>query len=196
MVTFRKTAWQTSTLLTVIWLAACGTPLGAVRSDFLKGRQLFTAYNLWVEQADEVFDINFKRGMIIPAGTAVSEIAIQEHSRFKRIHFTLAGDGRQFIVHWNSKYHPTRTIQDFAAGLFGEKDFSSLSAGLDQNEISAIKAGRITPGMRKDAVLIAYGPPPEHATFSLDSSVWLYWTSRLVTQSVRFDAEGRVIEVH
>ncbi len=190
-----KSARCAIALLLVIWLSGCATP-GAMRSDFLKGRRLFTAYNLWVEQADEVFDINYKRGMIIPAGAAVSEVGIQDHPRFKRIHFTLARDGRQFIIHWNSKYHPTLTLQDFAENFFGEKDFTVLTSGLNEDEIAAIKAGRVIKGMSKQAVRIGYGPPPEHATYSQESDVWIYWTNRLVTQSVRFDGEGRVIEVH
>jgi hypothetical protein len=177
-------------------LAGCATPPGAFHQDFLQGRRLFTAYNLWVEQPDEIFDINYKRGMILPAGTAVSAVGLQDHPRFKRIHFTLAADGRQFIIHWNSRYHPGRTLQDFADALFGPGDFAALTEGFSAEEIAAVKGGRVVRGMGKPAVLAAYGPPPEHATFSLESSVWIYWANRLVTQSVRFDAAGRVLEVH
>jgi hypothetical protein len=176
-------------------LAGCAGVPGAAQSDWLQGRIMYTAYNLWVEQPDEVSDINYKRGFIVPAGSAVSAVGIQDSSRAKRIRFTLAADGRSFVIHWNQRYHPGKSPLDFAAELFSEKDFAQQSARMTTEEIGAIKSGLVVPGMRKQAVLVSYGPPPEHMTPNQEASVWTYWTARFVTQAVRFDSQNRVIDI-
>lgn len=192
---------QLAMLLTGLALAGlalfgcAGGPSAKQSPDWLQGRTLYTAYNLWVEKPDEISDINYKRGYIVPAGSAVSAVSIQDGARAKRIGFTLAADGRSFVIQWNEKYHPGKSISQFADRLFGESDFGKLSARLTPEEISAVKSGLVVPGMRKEAVLVSYGPPPEHYTASLESSVWTYWTNRFVTQTVRFDSSNRVIDV-
>ena len=75
--------------------------------------------------------------------------------------------------------------------MFTTKKFEELTAGLSDNEISAIKSGAILDGMSKEAVLICYGPPPEHATHSLDSRIWTYWKNKKNIEKIAFNSNNR-----
>ena len=48
-------------------------------------------------------------------------------------------------------------------------------------------------GMPKNAVLISYGYPPEHATPSLDTNVWRYWVNKMKSKNICFDSEDKAI---
>jgi len=45
--------------------------------------------------------------------------------------------------------------------------------------------------MSKKAVLICYGPPPEHATPNRNSNVWLYWKNKKMTERILFNTKNR-----
>ena len=154
--------------------------------------QLYTSYNLFYENPQRVFSINYKKGVFLPAGTAVENIRIQRSGRYRQIAFTLKESNRTFHVNFTPKYHPGKSIQAFRDALFGNRDFAALTEGLAPAEIDAIRRGELVTGMSKRAVLICYGPPPEHATPSLDTNTWIYWTSRLMRKLVAFGATGRV----
>jgi len=47
--------------------------------------------------------------------------------------------------------------------------------------------------MSKKAVLVSFGPPPDHKTPDLGSSRWLYWKSRFKKQAVCFDSAQKTI---
>ena len=46
--------------------------------------------------------------------------------------------------------------------------------GFSKKERNAVKRGFLVGGMSKEAVLMAYGYPPEHRTPSLDSNDWTF----------------------
>ena len=56
----------------------------------------------------------------------------------------------------------------------------------------ALEIKKIVKEMNKEAVLVCYGPPPEHATFRLEHNVWTYWKSRFIKRKVFFDDDDRV----
>lgn len=43
------------------------------------------------------------------------------------------------------------------------------------------------PGMRKEAVLMAYGYPPDHRTPSLDGDTWVYFKGLYVPFTLQFE---------
>ncbi len=45
--------------------------------------------------------------------------------------------------------------------------------------------------MSKEAVLVSYGPPPEHATPSLDNEKWKYWINKRKTKLVHFNVNNK-----
>ena len=52
-----------------------------------------------------------------------------------------------------------------------------------------IKNGTVAAGMRKDAVLAAYGYPPSHMTPSLEADTWHYWKDRYRRMIVHFKGD-------
>ncbi len=50
--------------------------------------------------------------------------------------------------------------------------------------------GSLEIGMSKKAVMLAYGIPPAKETFSTDSQVWTYWTSRTAKNKILFDDDN------
>ncbi len=96
----------------------------------------------------------------------------------KIITFKTATNNKLYKIFFTKKYHRGTTIKDYKRNMFTTKNFEELTAGLTEYEINAIKAGVIQNGMSKEAVLICYGPPPEHATPNRNSNVWRYWKNK------------------
>jgi len=159
----------------------------------ISGQPLYTAYNVWFEKPEKIWSINYKKGAIIPAGTQVRDVEIiTTNRRQKAIIFTTVKEKKAFCIFWVKKYHPGKTIQQFKKNLFTTNKFDDLTSGMSENEIAAIKKGEIVKGMNKNAVLVCYGPPPEHATFRQEHNVWTYWTSKFIRMKIYFDDDGRV----
>jgi len=133
---------------------------------------------------------------MIPAGTEVSEPKIvKSEDNFgdyvKVIRFKTVNNNKVFKIFFTTNYHPGKTIHDYLDYMFTTKKFEELTAGLSDNEISAIKSGAILNGMSKEAVLICYGPPPEHATHSIDSKIWTYWKNKKNKITIMFNSNNR-----
>ena len=158
----------------------------------------YTAYNIWKWPSYHMKCINYKGRLKnnIPAGTEVSEPKIVKIENdfgdyIKVIRFKTVNNNKVFKIFFTKRYHPGKTIHDYLDYMFTTKTFEELTAGLSDNEISAIKNGAILDGMSKEAVLICYGPPPEHATHSLDSRIWTYWKNKKNIKKIIFNNKNR-----
>jgi hypothetical protein len=157
----------------------------------------YTAYNIWTWPSYHMKCINYKGSRkMIPAGTQVIEPKIvKSEDSFgdyvKVIRFKTVNNNKIFKIFFTKKYHPGKTIHDYLDYMFTTKNLEELTAGLSDNEISAIKSGAIFDGMSKEAVLICYGPPPEHATHSLDSRIWTYWKNKKNIEKIAFNSNNR-----
>ncbi len=49
-------------------------------------------------------------------------------------------------------------------------------------------------GMSKRAVLICYGPPPEHYTPNQDANTWYYWMNRRDKITLSFNEDNRLVK--
>lgn len=74
---------------------------------------------------------------------------------------------------------------------FGENpvDLSRFST----EEQAAIRAGRVEPGLSKEAVIVARGYPPAHKTPDLESDDWHYWNGRFNSRIYHFKA-GKFVD--
>ena len=77
--------------------------------------------------------------------------------------------------------------------MFTTKNFKDLTKGLSEMEVGAIKKGVLYNGMSKRAVLICYGPPPEHYTPRQDSNIWYYWRNRRDKITLTFDPDNLLV---
>lgn len=155
--------------------------------------QEYTAFNMWYEIPNKMSTVNYKRGTLIPAGTAVTNIRLNydKEPLFPSIQFNRQSDGKEFRVFFRKRFHPGKSLEDYRKLMFGPKNFSALTAGMTEREINAILRGDLVTEMSKQAVVVAYGLPPQHQTSSLSSHVWRYWTSRLVSKNICFDQNDR-----
>lgn len=71
-------------------------------------------------------------------------------------------------------------------------DFEELIDAFTEDELNAIRNGKVKEGMSREAVLACVGYPPESGTPRIESDVWRYWRHRFSTYNVRFDDEGKV----
>ena len=156
---------------------------------------MYTAHNIW-QHDRTVFCINFKTGdRIIPAGSAVYDVEIKtiNENNAKVIRFRVAETGEVVKMRFISRWHPGETIESYRDKIFGMSDFSALTEGFTPDEIEAIRQGVIIEGMSKQAVLVAYGIPPEHANPGFESNRWVYWKNKLHRKAICFDLQGRTV---
>jgi len=184
----------TSTILLIIVLSAVHC---YAKDKAMPEQRQYTAYNIWKWKSFNMKCINYKGGRsFIPAGTEVSEpkvinYCINPTDCTKIIRFKTATNNKIYKIFYTKKYHPGKTIKDYKKNMFTTKNFEELTAWLTKYEKNAIKTGVIQNGMSKEAVLICYGPPPEHATPNLNSNVWLYWKNKKRTEKILFNTKNR-----
>jgi len=173
-------------------------------------QKLYTAYNIWRVPHYLRNCVNYKHGSnIIPVGTEVSNVKVIKEvikgNSYKPYSGGFLGYDRAFIsykivktgktirVKFNPKWHPGKTIEDYKEMMFTTKTFRELTKGMTANEIRAIKEGALVQGMSKRAVLVSYGPPPEHRTSNLNSDTWIYWMNKMATKAVHFNNDNKLI---
>jgi hypothetical protein len=179
--------------ITIVTLLALLAAAGLANSEADKESTLSTAYNIW--RASKMKCINFKQGVdIIPAGTEVRDVKIKKQEPFLPfLVFTTVGDGRTYKIGFTQRWHPKKSIKDYGQMMFTTQNFESLTEGLSDIEIDAIKKGVLVNGMSKRAVLVCYGPPPEHYTPDQDAKTWYYWANRKDKIAIKFDRHHKTV---
>lgn len=156
-------------------------------------QRLFLAQNLWVDDPEYVSDVNYRIGLIIPAGSEV--VKLKEFPTQNIITFKELPGKNKITLHFEPENHKNLTLSGFRNQLFTIRNFKELAENLTEAEISSIKTGNLTTGLRKSAVLILLGHPPATLTSSLDDSVWIYWVNRSRKQVLSFDEYGILKEI-
>ena len=152
---------------------------------------LYTAYNLWYEKPGSMSSINYHIGAFIPAGTQVTNIQTGlSRRRVPTVSFQQVGNPMTYVIHFQQEYHPGLQLQQFVNRLFTGADFEDLTLGMTPQEIKCIRQGILEPGIRKNAVVIAYGYPPEHQTPTMERDVWYYWERRMDRLAYTFSPQG------
>lgn len=160
--------------------------------------QLYTAHNLYADHG-KVRAINFRVGNMIPAGTPVSVKFVEGFENpitgtgemLRGIKITTLPDRKSYSLEFNERYHPGKTIYDYANLMFCRKTFEEMTAGKTPDVIAAIHRSAVIEGMTKDEVIISYGYPAEHVTPSLHGNTWTYWKNRFKKKKICFDEKER-----
>lgn len=161
-------------------------------AEFEKGDSLQTLVNLHPDPERKTLSVvNYQlSGDLIPACT---DIQVTKVNR-KRLHFTV--DGQEYVMEYDRNIRKAGiAFQDALAGFFGASCDKAKINSLSQKDKDGIERGTASVGMTKDGVLIAMGPPPQHATESLDANQWMYWINRFNRQRIEFDDKGVVTAV-
>lgn len=150
----------------------------------MQGKQ-FTQTNMWYEK-NRINSVNFSRGSLLPVNTPIKILGYSA----KMVEFEALDSGTIFQMRKHGK-----TI--LSSEEWAKRQFSSNTVNIKQfnkKEQDAILAGQYIPGMTKEAVLISRGYPPKHATPSLKSNTWKYWSNRWITRNVNF-SDDKVMNV-
>lgn len=193
-------------ILAITFVAVLGTGSGWVhipdQAAAKDTRQLYTAYNIWRHPSHNMKCINWKGGsQFIPAGTPVSKVKVKKErdvSNYEKeyIYFKVEGERFNIKIGFKQRYHPGKRIRDYVKLMFTEKTFEELTAAMTRKEVAAIKAGILVEGMGKEAVLVSYGYPPEHATNHLRNDTWHYWINKREKKTICFNQFDKTIQCH
>lgn len=165
-------------------LSGCADPV--VFSEVFqleKGQEIYTRYNLWYDDPKEVSCLNIQSGSFIPIGSVVEPIATDSFP--ERIHFRDKKSGKVFAIRFEEAYRLC-TMRDFIAQTFTSKNpLDSIPAKSDRDKKirARILRGEVVPGMTRNDVELAYGPPPAIRTPDKRNESWIYW--RTPTQQIR-----------
>jgi uncharacterized membrane protein len=155
----------------------------------VEGQVRYTTTNIWYQKPRKIL-ILFHAGAMLPVGT---KIILGDMNR-KAVKFT-DEHGTKFRIFTRKYYNLTGPAM--AELLFSKKD--PLAKGgkfhkFSKMEQKQIKRGQIKKGMSKQAVIMAYGPPPTHVNPSIEQNVWQLWKTRWNKLQVTFE-NGKVSRI-
>lgn len=150
---------------------------------------VYTLVNLHPDEDDrELSSVNYQDDGFIPLCTPIRVTFLNT----EELDFTILATGRQYryLFHDTMKMSPGEHVARF----FGTRCDPGMVATLEPLDQQGVRQGKALVGMSKEAVLLAIGYPPDHATPSLDANEWRYWESLLDTFTVVF-VDGKVAEI-
>jgi hypothetical protein len=181
-------------VLLLVSFAFCG--LSYAGKDKVKKKEwvdktFYTGVNIWFEKPKGIVTTNFHRGDMLAAGTQIKV------TKAKKDYLKFIIDGKKYRLIYAAKHHRKVTMNAvLKRTFFAENPMEGSNySGFSKMEKDNIKAGTIEKGMSKNAVLMAYGYPPDHKTPSTDENVWTYWISRFQTTILSFDNSGTLIDI-
>ncbi len=161
-------------------------------AELTNGKQFFIQTNIWYESPEKIYSTNYHVGGIIPLGTKVNIVRLESDT----IRFQPLDSGVVFTMIHVPKYSNI-SFRELFDRQFSEKNPLAEDGRFYQfsnKEQINIKNAKIVPGMCREAVLMAYGYPPTHATPTLSTRTWTYWKNRFRRQHVTFDGD-KVINI-
>lgn len=159
---------------------------GSLPPTIAIGSRYYTHYSFQYEK-NRHRTTNYRRGFLVPVNTEVELVSFGR----KGFVIQVLPAGPRIEIENVAKHTGDTVEQAFRKMLADTKlDLSRFTPA----EREHILAGKVVPGMRKEAVIAALGYPPKTATPSLDMDEWRYWSSRFDTFIVRFK-DGKVIAI-
>jgi hypothetical protein len=181
-----------SAVLALLLLAACQSQPPAPHAfDTLIGQTgVVTLVALHPDEPrSRLFSVNYQQAGLIPVCTPVTLLERNQ----KRLLFRNDANGKTYeYVH-----HEIigESLPDHLTRVFGAACPRQELDALPKLDRQGIAQGQALPGMSRRGVALAMGYPPPHATPSLESNRWIYWTNRMNKLAVLFDENGRVLAV-
>ena len=142
---------------------------------------IYTRYNLWYTDPEEMDTLNMLKGDILPFGTEVEITSATD----RNICFTEVKTGRKFRIKFSRDYR-VMSAEDYLRELFSTKDEYDLTVGVHPLTVEKLKAGIVEKGMTRQEVELAFGPPCAFRTPSPRLDTWCFWTEYLVGKRIIF----------
>ncbi|MCQ2379759.1 MAG: hypothetical protein MJ025_02400 [Victivallaceae bacterium] len=137
------------------------------------GDKLYTRYNIWYTDPNNIGCLNVQQGSMIPIGTEIEPIAIDpwtENVRFKDM------EGREYRIIFDDGYRMC-TVRQYVLDTFTTKNREEQLAGVPDKVRTRILRGEVVEGMDQAQVMLSYGPPAKIRTPDMRNDTWFYWTS-------------------
>lgn len=150
---------------------------------------LYTRYNLYYENPEDMRSLNMLKGDMLPFGTEV----VIDNATSREIEFHTVKDGRKFRLVFEEKYW-LKSPEEYLRQVFSSDDADDLTVGIRPLVIEKLRRGIVEKGMSKKEVGLAYGPPATYRTPSQSLNTWCYWTDELVGKRVIFN-RGAVVDI-
>ncbi len=174
-------------MLALVLICGCADPV--VFSEVFqlqKGQELYTNYNIWYSDPQEISCLNIQQGGFIPLGTVIEPIGTDSFP--EKIHFKVKSTGKVFSIRFKEGYRLC-TMRDYIASTFSTTDPLKTipeKTAREQKVKERIRRGEVVPGMTRRDVELAYGPPPAVRTPDKRNETWIYWRSPELTIRVIF----------
>lgn len=174
------------------FLQACSSPKAISIEEILQqpvSAKIFTSYNIFYSDKNNISAINYQNGNILPAGSEVKIIEATE----KKIVFKAASQDGFFTINY-PRGKMMLPIEDYIQRTFSARDEEDISRDIKPSVFEKIKRGVVEEGMTRQDVIIAYGYPIAYRTPSLKEDTWIYWTAEMETKRVVFKGD-KVVSV-
>ncbi|HCE41926.1 MAG TPA: hypothetical protein DET40_00065 [Lentisphaeria bacterium] len=154
------------------------------------GDKLYTSHNLWFDDKNEIFQVHYHRGRILPFGT---EVKIVEAHPYEIVFSDVAG-GETYRLSVLKKFAMS-SAENYMKLLFTKKSPDKLVEGISPAVLDKIKKGVVGKGMSKNEVIICFGYPPLHRTPSISEDTWIFFNTPVETERVMFNRKGQVVDI-
>lgn len=182
-------------VFTMMIFSGCADPV--VFSEVFqlkKGEKIYTRYNIWYTDPEDISCLNIQQGSFIPLGTEIEPIGTSAFG--SKISFR-DKQGRRFTIDFSEGYRLC-SMQDYIAYTFCTENQQEQLAKVPADAHARILRGEVVPGMTRAQVLLAYGPPPAIRTADMKNESWYYWISPSATIRViwRGDRVSNVLNIN
>lgn len=176
----------------IVMLAGCAEPVVFAEVFQLEEDQkLYTAYNIWYTDPENISCLNIQQGTFIPIGTEIEPVGTSAVMRnfgwsgFNEKIMFKDKEGKQYTINFSDGYRLC-SMRDFIAYTFTTKGREELFYGIPEEIRQRILRGEVVPGMTEAQVKLCYGPPPAIRTPDLRNDTWFYWLTPSETLRVIF----------
>ncbi len=167
----------------VLILAGCASPVTFAEALQMKvDDKVYTACNLWYEDAEDMDCRNIQRGAFIPVGTEI--IPVETTGFTQKIIFKDKA-GKVYTIRFSEDYRLC-SMADYIAYTFTTKNREAQLKGIPQKIRARILRGEVVPGMTQKHVQLAYGYPAAIRTPDLRNDSWFYFLNGSDTIRVVF----------
>lgn len=180
-----KTFLSAAALLFAVtmFLSGCADPV--VFSEVLQMKEndkVYTACNIWYEDAENIDCRNIQKGTMLPLGTEV--IPVETTAFSEKIVFKDKA-GKVYTIRFSEDYRLC-PMADYIGYTFTTKTRAQQLKNVPAKVQARILRGEVVPGMNAQQVKMAYGVPPAIRTPDLRNESWFYFVSKSDTVRVIF----------
>ncbi len=143
--------------------------------------KLYTKYNIWYTNPENISCLNPQTGRILQVGTEVEVLECTEDKLVLKDVKT----GMTYTIDFDGNLRMS-TMREFIGQLLTTVPGSEQLKKEPADIIDHIIHGEVIPGMNRRQVLLAYGTPAATRTPSLKNSTWIYWAANDNTIRVNF----------